>query len=392
MTRPNALGSPSTQAGPFPRRGLVLYWPGVGGYARSHERATHLEIARRLAALKGFDAAGEFDSDQRYADPVYVLPAFTLVGTDAASALGIRSEQNLFGGVVPYPFAATKAITHPLVRCDACAPVGWSAEMGQRVRRVVLPGFTAFSHGDALVAGRHLLNGGAVRVKPVQETGGRGQAVVGNDVELTAALAAIDPADLSRHGIVLEEHLGNATTLSVGQVRVANLVATYYGVQRLTVDNNGAAVYGGSDLTVWRGGFDTLLGLALPQPVRLAVQQACVYDAAATACFPTFFASRRNYDVVQGVDVHGRRRSGVLEQSWRVGGASGAEIAALEAFRADPDLKAARVASIETYGADAAPPSDATVHFHGWDERVGYISKYVLAERLGVGDAHGDKG
>lgn len=361
-------------------------------YARSHERATHLEIARRLAALKGFDAAGELDPNQNYADPVYVLPAFTLVGTDAASALGIRSEHDLFGGVVPHPFAATKAITHPLVRCDARAPAGWSAEMGRRVRRVVLPGFTAFSHGDALVAGRHLLDGGAVRVKPVQETGGRGQAVMGNDVELTAVLAAIDPADLSQHGVVLEEDLGGATTLSVGQVRVADLVATYYGVQRLTVDNDGAAVYGGSDLTVWRGGFDTLLGLALPQPVRLAVQQACVYDAAATACFPTFFASRRNYDVVQGLDVHGRRRSGVLEQSWRVGGASGAEIAALEAFRADPDLKAVRVASVEAYGADAAPPPDGTVYFRGRDERVGFISKYVLAERLGMGDAHGDEG
>lgn len=70
MIRPNALGSPSTQIGPLPRQGLVLYCPGVGGYARSHERATHLEIARRLAALKGFDATGEFDPNRHYADPV----------------------------------------------------------------------------------------------------------------------------------------------------------------------------------------------------------------------------------------------------------------------------------------------------------------------------------
>ena len=45
-----------------------------------------------------------------------------------------------------------------------------------------------------------------------------------------------------------------------------------------------------------------------------------------------FFASRRNYDVVAGLDARGQRRCGVLEQSWRVGGASPAELVALAAF------------------------------------------------------------
>ncbi|MGY0794627.1 DUF3182 family protein [Azospirillum argentinense] len=108
--------------------------------------------------------------------------------------------------------------------------------------------------------------------------------------------------------------------------------------------------------------------------------------------FPLFSPRAATTTSSRGGDVHGRRCSGVLEQSWRVGGASGAEIAALEMFRADPDLKGARVASVETYGADAAPPPDATVYFRGRDERVGFISKYALAERLGVGDAHGDEG
>ena len=49
-------------------------------------------------------------------------------------------------------------------------------------------------------------------------------------------------------------------------------------------------------------------------------------------------------------DAVGRRRSGVLEQSWRAGGASGAEIAALEAFRADPSLPSVRAITREVYG------------------------------------------
>jgi len=55
------------------------------------------------------------------------------------------------------------------------------------------------------------------------------------------------------------------------------------------------------------------------------------YDEA-TVEFHGFTASRRNYDVGQGVGADGRPRSGVLESSWRMGGASSAELAALTAF------------------------------------------------------------
>ena len=99
-----------------------------------------------------------------------------------------------------------------------------------------------------------------------------------------------------------------------------------------------------------------IAALGPPEQARLAVEQARVYDAAATGCFAGMFASRRNYDVARGVDAEGRRRSGVLEQSWRIGGASGAEVAALEAFRAEPGLRVVRAATVELYGPDVPPP------------------------------------
>jgi hypothetical protein len=77
---------------------------------------------------------------------------------------------------------------------------------------------------------------------------------------------------------------------------VGDLVASYYGTQRLTRDNCGGEVYGGTDLVVTRGGFDALGALDLPDDVQLAVRQARTYDAAATGCFPGLIASRRNYD------------------------------------------------------------------------------------------------
>ena len=366
------------------RRGVVAVYSDPGrGFAHDHERATREEVARRLAALKGFDFAGEYDPGSRHPGPVYFVPSDTLVGPGAA-VLGVRDEHDLFGGVVPQAFVATKAITHPLVGPDAAAPPGWSPGFGRRVREAVLSGFTAFARADARRAGERLLERGPVRVKSVRATGGRGQVVVSDAAALEAALGAVEAADLSGHGLVLEEDLAGVTTYSVGQVRVADLVASYCGTQRLTPDNGGAAVYGGSELLVARGGFGALAGLGLPEEARLAVAQARVYDAAAAECFAGMFASRRNYDVARGLDAEGRWRSGVLEQSWRLGGASGAEVAALEAFRADPTLRAVRAATFELYGQDVpSPPARATVYFRGVDDKDGPMTKYAVVESHG---------
>jgi hypothetical protein len=80
--------------------------------------------------------------------------------------------------------------------------------------------------------------------------------------------------------------------------------------------------------------------------------------------------------VAQGTDDSGVWRSGVLEQSWRIGGATGAELAALKAFQADPGLRVVRAATTEVYGG-VAPPPDAEVYFNGIDRHVGAITKYT---------------
>jgi hypothetical protein len=360
---------------------VVVLQPAEPGYVHSHERAACTELARRIAALKKFDFAGDYEPSRSYPQPLYFVPRETLVGAASTRELGIRGEGDVFGGVVPHPFVATKAITHPLVSADAQAPEGWSHEFPEHVRDAVLTGHTVFTPKDAREAGALLLQHGAVRIKPVRETGGRGQVAVANAAALEAALGRHDPAQLARDGLVLEENLAHVVTRSVGQVRIGELVASYYGTQRLTTDNTGAEVYGGSDLLVARGDFDALLALPLPEDARLAASLARLYDGAAAECFPGFFASRRNYDVAEGMGFGGRARCGVLEQSWRIGGASGAEIAALEAFRADPALRTVRARTVEVYGDAAESPPGAIVYFRGVDDRVGAILKYVMVER-----------
>ena len=358
-------------------RGVVLVYSAHERNDHAHDQACRIKIAEQLALLTNRSFGGEYGS---CAGDAYLVPNETVVGIQRAHELGVRSEHDLFGGVVPYPFMATKVISHPLVDEGARAPQGWCPEFARRVQGSVLLGYSAFTLQDAHRAGRLLLERGAARAKPARAIGGRGQIVFADAVELEAALARIDSVELPNCGLVLEEDLKEVTTYSVGQVRVAELVATYCGTQRLTHSATGETVYGGSDLLVIRGDFEALLGAKLPDEARLAVAQARAYDAAAMELFTGMFASRRNYDVAQGTNAAGTWRSGVLEQSWRIGGASGAELCALLAFRADPSLSAVRASCFEIHGASESPPADAIVYYRGIDEQIGPITKYTLVE------------
>ncbi len=366
------------------RRGVVVQYSNHElDKASHHESVTRACIADKLAALKGYEYAGEYDAATRHEAPLYFVPSDTIVGIKLARDLGVAGEGELFGGVVPYPFVATKTITHPLVNSNACAPEGWSRNFARRVQDAVLFGFAAFTFEDTRLACARVLERGLARLKPARGVGGRGQKVITSLGELDRAMDGMDPAELSRYGVAIEENLEEVTTYSIGKVRVEELCVSYCGTQRLTSDHSGASVYGGSDLLVVRGGFEVLLGFDLAPELRQAVARAHTYDTAATEEFPGLIASRRNYDVAEGRDRDGRRVLGVLEQSWRIGGASPAEVAALQAFREQASLDAVLASCTEVYDARHEPPARALVHFCGEDDRVGSIVKYTLVEPYG---------
>lgn len=347
--------------------------------ASHHERQSLLDFASRLAALKGYEPGGFHDPAARYSAPVYFVPSRTLTSAEAGG-LGIRGPDDLFGGVVPQAFAATKLISHPLVGSQAAAVAGWNAELADQLAEVVLRGFSVFSRADAREAGRRLLASGSVRLKPARASGGHGQTVARDMADLQRLLDATDWDEVQAHGLVLEEHLDEPSTMSVGRVQVGELTASYFGLQKLTFNNQGEEVFGGSDLTVARGGFEALLPLRPSPEVLHAIEQARRYDAAVRSCFPGFYASRSNYDVLLGRDADGRRRSAVLEQSWRAGGATGPELAALEVFRAEPGREVVRTCGFEVFGPSPDPPAHAKVHFRGVDPEVGWLTKYTVVE------------
>jgi hypothetical protein len=363
---------------PTQRKKLVVAHSTQEGAAQ-HEVDTNHALARWLAQILGLKFGGSYDAQQHAGRELYVLPTQTLVGAAQARALRVRGPQDLWGGYVDHDFICTKAISHGLFNPQAKAPEGWSSLFAERVRKVVLDGVSVFALEDARPAAAHLLKCGPIRLKPVHACAGRGQEVIHNLDEFEAVLARPGAAALIDEGLVLEQDLQDVMTHSVGQSFIGDHVFSYCGEQYLTQDGQGEDVYGGSDLLVVPGDYEDLLKLPLPGDVRLAIEQARVFDNAADEAYPGFYASRRNYDIAQGLDGNGQRRSGVLEQSWRMGGASSAEVAALQSFINHPGLRAIRVSSVETY-VDRALPADAIEVYRGPAQNSDFLLKYVTVK------------
>ena len=361
-----------------PKAGVVLL--DTRDHTPDHEHAVHLKLADGLAGLLGCQHVHPAHAPTA-ADNYYYLPTETLVDPKHPATLGIRSEQDLFGGLVPYPYMSTKAISHPLP-AGASFPPGWTDDFARQASDALLRGYTVFSKADARSAAQLLLLDGPLRVKPVLACAGRGQQVITSADALEPLLAGMDDQMLALWGLVLEEDLSDVETFSVGQVRVAGLTCSYHGTQQLTRDHQGTEVYGGSDLVVVRGDYQALLQLPLEDYMRLAINQAIAYEQAAEQHFPGFIASRRNYDIARGLNPQGHLRSGVLEQSWRLGGASSAELLALQAFADDPALQRVRASTHEVFGTPDLP-ADATLFYQGNDSELGQLSKFARIREHG---------
>ena len=358
---------------------VAVYFSRLGAAVYTHEKVTLSIVAESIARVNDWCYAGVYDPAERSGGGLFFVPDDTLM-FDEARALGIHSSHQLYGAVAPYPFVKTKAITHGLVSSHAARPYGWSSIFAESVRNAVLPGYTVFSSDDARMAAMRLMPLGPIRVKEPLGDGGYGQTAVAGIAELDAFLEKLSLEEIECHGLVLETNLCRVTTRSVGQTMIGDRMITYHGTQRAVTNNHGLTVYGGSDLICVRGGWTELEKLPMDTQARLAVSQARTYDRN-TDRYPGFLASRRNYDIGQGIDGRGRWRSGVFEASWRSGGASTAELAALMAFAEDPALQVVEATSVKQFGRRTTIPRGAVIHFHDDDPEDGPLLRYTVVTR-----------
>jgi hypothetical protein len=144
----------------------------MGDWLRPHQELMLEVDAKAIAGIKQYEFGGRYQDGFAYPSRVYFVPDETLL-LEEASSLGMSSSDDLYGGVVPQPFVKTKSIAHPLVGSDAERPDGWSITFPERVREVVLRGYSAFRARDARAAAVRMLRRGEVRVKQPLATGGR---------------------------------------------------------------------------------------------------------------------------------------------------------------------------------------------------------------------------
>lgn len=322
-----------------------------------HELAALQFAAGRLARLFG---AREVDAGTPAGPGRYWLPVSTLTRRDAA-ALGIGDGTQLWGGIVPAPFMATKLVSHSRRGRHALAPPGWVDIFG--LDDCTLPGWSAFGRRDIAAAGIDLLAGGPIRTKCPYERGGHGQCVIDSEDRFFDWLEAM-PHEILDAGVVLERDLVDSLTYSVGfSALPGGHRIAYVGTQRNTATPTGKLVYGGSRLHLVRGDLANLEAMLDDRHAAAAVHAALRYDAVIRSTYAVV-ASRCNYDVIAGVDGGGRHHLGVLEQSWRFGGASMAELLAIECFAARPGLVRVSAETVETYTGESLP-ADAVPYWHG---------------------------
>ena len=94
----------------MPNGNVVIYFSRFGKPLQTHHKVVLKLAAKTIAKIKGYDFGGNYDPARDYPGPLYFVPDDTLLLNEAL-CVGIRSPNDLYGGVVPYLFAKTKAIT-----------------------------------------------------------------------------------------------------------------------------------------------------------------------------------------------------------------------------------------------------------------------------------------
>lgn len=285
-------------------------------------------IARQSARLLGgrVCALSESKGYDRY-----FIPSKILDYAEAAK-LVIKTEADLLGSVVEAGLHTQKTIFHPLVAPRAARAHYYSEQFAQRVHDAVLPGFSVFSRDDAMDAAQRLAHQGyQVRLKDPTKNDSQGQYLIQSDAQLSAALATFTH-DVAKHGAVLEANLNHPNELIVGQLFHGGDFYSYYG-RKFEQTVAGRRIYGGTRLTMIRGGIRALYARTNGDLHTAVGQAATVYEA--YSCFNPIL-SRINLDVLQGYSPDGQFLSGVIDQSLRVAGATPAELLAIEALIVDP--------------------------------------------------------
>lgn len=352
----------------------------------------NLRIVDKIASI--FERFGGIDQGKTYyvADKTIVLE-FSENQKLIKDAL-IESEKDFFGGIVPRAYQSTKAIMHPLVSREAACPLGWSHEFSQELVdfELVLPGFTVFNIEDIRTAFKHLYDKGVYQIRLKDPLGylGMNQFVVTSFQELEQFISdkIVDNEKLQQYGLVVEENLcpEDLKTYSVSFVTVGFHQVQCIGVQRFS-----QRLYAGTDFVIMQTGKYILpellarVGIFNNEDAQVIIDKALLFKALLNKHIPEIKTARFNLDIVSGIaSIYSNgtcelvKRFALLEQSFRVGGASAAEIWGLEYLLCHPSVDAVCASTYYRYGDEAYQTVSGEENLYcGVDSRLGAISTSV---------------
>lgn len=346
------------------------------------DKMTQQLLSQRLATLLNLQLVTlKEHSDRDSLDPndCYYLPSHTLL-LQEADALGIKSLHDLYGGVVPYAFLLNKTLSHPIHHPSMNSPEGWNNDLALSLKPFVLAGYSAFNTQDALWTAEGMIHDGPLRIKLANADAGRGQWIVSNHEEVVDLLNQAQYQPFFEQGVIFEEALYNTVTFSIGQTEIGNQTISYCGEQEVAMDLKDKPAYGGSTISVVRGGYDQLDTALIFDQHKEALRLVQQYERHIFNAFPQIYASRRNYDVLQGTNANGHKRLSVIDHSWELGGASMAEVLALEVFAADSSLHRIRTWTKERYVSDANAVERSDQIYCEAPEQTGWLVKSAGVE------------
>lgn len=338
---------------------------------------TQQVLSQRFAALLNLKLLASQDTTEHPSlDPndCYYLPSHTLLQHEA-KALGIKSLQDLYGGVVPYPFLLHTTLNHPIHHPSMNSPEGWNNDLALVLQPYVLKGRSAFNTQDALWTAEGMIHDGPLRIKLTAANAGPSQWIVNNHEEVVDLLNQAQYQPFFEQGVIIEEALDNTVSFSIGQTEIGNHLISYCGEKEVTIDLKGQATYGGSTLSVVQGDYNELEKTLNLEKHKEALRMVQQYEHHIFKAYPQIYASRRNYEVLQGVNNKGQTRLGVLEYSWQADGTSIAELLALEAFAADNTLHHVRIWTKERYVSDIETLDNSEQTYCVASEQTGWLIK-----------------
>lgn len=264
-------------------------------------------------------------------------------------------------------------------------PPAWNRPFAATTEDTGLPGFTVFSEQDAHHALERLLDEGHVaRGKRAAAAGGNDQFLLETPNDLKRVWDRVSTDELQKLGLVVEANMRPGfNVIAAGQTLLNGIQVSFAGSVRELPAQADQRYFGGTDVVLTRGGFDSLTPYFRNDNETLnAIQKIAGFHNNARQHLG-LIASRSAYTVLSGTAHNDKNYSGVLEQSWRIGGSSGPEILAIQAFQDDPSLQAVNGVSRNLLGADATAPPNARVHYRGDDSFYGPVTVYSCIRPIG---------